>query len=219
MADNIKVLAATGVSDPPVATDEVTINGTPVHVQRIKQGWGVDGTWNETADTDGIRFPVGGAQIGAINESAPASDIANSGLNGRLQRIAQRLTSLIALLPAALTAAGGLKTGTVESTLVCSVAAGAQVAANGIDLAGIRTWGVIVPTTFDGAAIGFSVSDTLTGAYFPAYDITNTMVTIPVGPGRYYDVPGEVMAARFLKITTDVNQTGTSTDFIVIAKS
>lgn len=40
--------------------------------------------------------------IGAVNESSPASDTASSGLNGRLQRIAQRITSLIALLPASL---------------------------------------------------------------------------------------------------------------------
>lgn len=39
---------------------------------------------------------------GAVNEAAPASDTASSGLNGRLQRIAQRLTSLIAQIPAAL---------------------------------------------------------------------------------------------------------------------
>jgi hypothetical protein len=39
---------------------------------------------------------------GALGETAPASDTASSGLNGRLQRIAQRLTSLIALVPASL---------------------------------------------------------------------------------------------------------------------
>jgi len=42
------------------------------------------------------------ALTGAVAETAPASDTASSGLNGRLQRIAQRLTSLIALLPASL---------------------------------------------------------------------------------------------------------------------
>lgn len=42
------------------------------------------------------------AEIGALTETAPATDTASSGLNGRLQRIAQRLTSLIALLPASL---------------------------------------------------------------------------------------------------------------------
>jgi hypothetical protein len=40
------------------------------------------------------------ALTGALTETAPASDTASSGLNGRLQRIAQRLTALIALLPA-----------------------------------------------------------------------------------------------------------------------
>jgi hypothetical protein len=42
------------------------------------------------------------ASLGALTETAPASDTASSGLNGRLQRIAQRLTSLIALLPGSL---------------------------------------------------------------------------------------------------------------------
>lgn len=40
--------------------------------------------------------------IGSVAETAPTTDTASSGLNGRLQRIAQRLTSLIALLPASL---------------------------------------------------------------------------------------------------------------------
>jgi hypothetical protein len=46
---------------------------------------------------DGIYISVDGleTQTGAVNETAPASDTASSGLNGRLQRIAQRLTTLI----------------------------------------------------------------------------------------------------------------------------
>lgn len=40
--------------------------------------------------------------IGSLTETAPATDTASSGLNGRLQRIAQRLTSLIALFPTSL---------------------------------------------------------------------------------------------------------------------
>ncbi|MCB8942535.1 MAG: hypothetical protein H6658_02045 [Ardenticatenaceae bacterium] len=42
------------------------------------------------------------ARLGAVTETAPGTDTASSGLNGRLQRIAQRLTSLIALLPTSL---------------------------------------------------------------------------------------------------------------------
>jgi len=36
--------------------------------------------------------------VGAVTEAAPASDTASSGLNGRLQRIAQRLTSVFTAL-------------------------------------------------------------------------------------------------------------------------
>ena len=41
-------------------------------------------------------------RVGATNETAAATDTATSGINGLLKRIAQRLTSLIALLPASL---------------------------------------------------------------------------------------------------------------------
>jgi len=70
------------------------------------------GTWNITNVSGTISLPTGAATeanqvtdqglIGALTETAPASDTASSGLNGRLQRIAQRLTSLIALFPASL---------------------------------------------------------------------------------------------------------------------
>lgn len=40
--------------------------------------------------------------MGAVTETAPASDTDPSGLNGRLQRLAQGITSLIALVPASL---------------------------------------------------------------------------------------------------------------------
>jgi hypothetical protein len=38
-------------------------------------------------------------KLGSLTETAPASDTASSGINGRLQRIAQRLTTLIAGVP------------------------------------------------------------------------------------------------------------------------
>lgn len=59
------------------------------------------GTLLTTSDFD--------TKTGSLTETAPATDTASSGLNGRLQRIAQRITSLIALLPTSLGAGGGLK--------------------------------------------------------------------------------------------------------------
>jgi hypothetical protein len=51
---------------------------------------------------DGTVAMSSNAEIGIVTETAPGTDTASSGLNGRLQRIAQRLTSLIALLPGSL---------------------------------------------------------------------------------------------------------------------
>lgn len=54
------------------------------------------------------------ALVGAVVEQVPATDTASSGLNGRLQRIAQRLTALIAQLPVSL----GAKTASASLSVV-----------------------------------------------------------------------------------------------------
>jgi hypothetical protein len=73
------------------------------------------------------------AKLGIVTETAPASDTASSGLNGRLQRIAQRLTSLIAQLPASLgvkTAANSLSiTHASDDSLVTAIGATSDAAA------------------------------------------------------------------------------------------
>ncbi|MEF3074122.1 hypothetical protein V2P20_03700 [Methylobacter sp. Wu1] len=73
---------------------------------------GIDQTTPGTTDSVTVKAADG---IGSLTEAAPATDTASSGLNGRLQRIAQRLTSLIALFPAALTAGGNFKTAILEA--------------------------------------------------------------------------------------------------------
>lgn len=55
-----------------------------------------------------------GTVLGSIGETAPGSDTGSSGLNGRLQRIAQRLSSLMAQIPTSLTVLGNLKVAIVE---------------------------------------------------------------------------------------------------------
>lgn len=67
-----------------------------------------------------------GVLAGAVNETAPASDTANSGQNGRLQRLAQRLTSLIALaastivatVSAVVTASSAYAAGNLVGTII-----------------------------------------------------------------------------------------------------
>lgn len=83
--------------------------------------------------------PVGQAALfGAVNETAPATDTASSGLNGRLQRIAQRITSLIALLPASLggkTAAASLSITTATDDPLVALFGGVTETAPGTDTA------------------------------------------------------------------------------------
>jgi hypothetical protein len=97
---------------PTVGSANLVYNGTTWDRARgdIANGLDVDVTRSAlptgaaTESTLGTRLSESDfdAKTGSLTEAAPASDTASSGLNGRLQRIAQRLSSLIALLPAAL---------------------------------------------------------------------------------------------------------------------
>lgn len=89
---------------PHLVSNRLPVDGSGV-VQPVSQS----GIWNITNISGTVSLPTGAATsanqsseltlIGGVTETAPASDTASSGLNGRLQRIAQRLTSLIALIP------------------------------------------------------------------------------------------------------------------------
>lgn len=103
MADNLttqSVAPATPPAATKIGTREVTYSGESVHVAPVGLV-AFSGADDAKVATD-INPATSDLQtaeavlIGAVNETAPATDTANSGLNGRLQRIAQRLTSLIA---------------------------------------------------------------------------------------------------------------------------
>lgn len=102
------------------------------------------------------------AKLGIVTEAAPATDTASSGLNGRLQRIAQRLTSLIALVPAALTGSGNFKvslqegaSGSIPSGAIASGALAAGSIAAGAGVSGALVDGAIATLgTNADAAVG-----------------------------------------------------------------
>ena len=106
--------AATAAKQPALGTagtasaDVITVQGVASMTPVLTDG----SATTQPISATSLPLPTGAASestlaaqgtlIGAVNETAPASDTASSGLNGRLQRIAQRITSLIALLPASL---------------------------------------------------------------------------------------------------------------------
>ena len=79
----------------PLPTTTVT-PGTGLTINTLNDGRRVD------ADSASMALSIENvALLGALTETAPATDTASSGANGRLQRIAQRLTSMLAILPSA----------------------------------------------------------------------------------------------------------------------
>ena len=68
------------------------------HYQVASSGGGGGGGGDASAANQQTQI----TQLGSLTETAPTSDTASSGLNGRLQRIAQRLTSLLSLFPSSL---------------------------------------------------------------------------------------------------------------------
>jgi hypothetical protein len=117
MADNFNFTPGSGGTG---AADD--IGG--VLYPRVKVTYGADGSATDVStsspmpsqlrDSDGTDVALS-AKLGSVTETAPTTDTASSGLNGRLQRIAQRITSLIALIPAALTGSGNFKVSLEES--------------------------------------------------------------------------------------------------------
>jgi hypothetical protein len=78
----------------------------------------------------GLWVNITGAVAGAVTETAPTTDTASSGLNGRLQRIAQRLTTMIGgaglTASAAFTPAASSHDGASAGSDVGDVVGGAQ---------------------------------------------------------------------------------------------
>src|SRR4051794_205729 len=117
MADNIAVTPGAG------ATVAANLAGGALY-QRVKIGVGVadvvptDLAFGAAAAASSLPVTQSTedvARVGSLTETAPSTDTASSGLNGRLQRVAQRLSSLIGLVPTSLATGGGLRV-TVQDT-------------------------------------------------------------------------------------------------------
>lgn len=156
--------ANSGSGGPAFNVDRVAGVDTPV----AKMAHGVEGTI--TPVTAAAPLPTVAAATdtlaGAVIETAPATDTASSGLNGRLQRIAQRLTSMIALLPTALGGNGGLKvegvaSGTALPTSIASGGVASGAVASGAFASGALASGSVASGAFASGSIADGAQVTL----------------------------------------------------------
>lgn len=85
---------------------------------------------NQTAKATGVTVALAtdDSVAGATNETAPATDTATAGLNGRLQRIAQRLTTMMAGGTAGKTASATFTPANTSHTAGDCVGAAAELA-------------------------------------------------------------------------------------------
>ncbi len=162
----------------------------------------LDGTKVWVENVDGKRLPVGGDAIGLPGETAPTTDTASSGLNGRLQRVAQRLTTIFGALgdtadPVVAAGAQGsitAKLRAISRDIVANIvlAAGTNVIgrllraeatatmtvtvggtqSGSVDCRGYVPVGLIVPSTFDGSLITWQASPDNV-SYFAVYEYAN----------------------------------------------
>lgn len=129
---------------------------------------------------------------GSKTETAPASDTASSGLNGRLQRIAQRLTSLIALLPTSL----GAKTGAGSLSVVAasdgfSVASAKSATSALTSVSASASSGTILAS--NASRLGGTVMNDTGGAILylklNSGAASLTSYTVALVAGAYYEIP------------------------------
>lgn len=160
--------------------------------------------------------------LGIVTETAPASDTASSGLNGRLQRVAQRITSLIALVPASL----GAKTATASfavtlatddaavTTLGATADAAVTAGATGSISAKLRSISRDIIANIVLAAgtnlIGRAVADASaatggiasTGRLLSAAGTSGDATNVKASAGRLYAIQGynAATSVRYLKL-------------------
>lgn len=162
MADNISIKDGAGAAVVLASKDvggvqyprRIAVDGTGAEVAVATSA--LQTSANTKLDTVHTDLAAEAVLIGDVAETAPASDTASSGLNGRLQRIAQRLTSLIALIPAALgqgTMAQSLRVvvasdqSSVPVTAAGNVASGAADSGNPVKVGGVYNSALLTLTT------------------------------------------------------------------------
>lgn len=159
---------------------------------------------------------------GAVNETAPATDTASSGLNGRLQRIAQRITSLITALGSPFQAGGSIGNtafginGVAISPLAISGtanAAGTDLVAS-MDVSSYRSISLQTTGTWAGT-VAIQFSNTNVSADFISASLraitaaSGGGTTITTNTINVASVSGKYMRIRLLTLTSGGPVTGT----------
>lgn len=175
------VSGSTLAANSGVDIGDVTINNAAgaaaVNIQDGGNSITVDGTVAVSTNSE----------LGIVTETAPATDTASSGLNGRLQRIAQRLTSLITALGSPFQAGGSIGNTSFAATQ-----------ATGTNLHTVVDSGNIAVT---GSVTATLASTTITGTVAVTDNAGSLTVDAPVGTPAFVRLSDGAAAITTLPVS------------------
>lgn len=136
-----------------------------------------------------------GTLLGSAVEAAPANDTASSGLNGRMQRLAQRLTSLMSQLPTTL----GIKAAAASLSVV--PASDAIFPVGYVPVlpvpTGVATTALVLKNAA-GSLFGLSATAGATAGYLMLVDAATTPAAGAVAPKRVWQLAaGQTLEVGF----------------------
>ncbi len=102
-----------------------------------------------------------------------------------------------------------------SETVTATIAVGAA-STGPVDARGYAGGGYILPSTFDGTALTFTVCDTEGGTYQTLYDQYGGALSVTVAASRSYPLPQELFGWPYFKFVAGTSQSTTDTDITVI---
>lgn len=194
-------------------SNNVTLPGTGAVVETLDTGSGIE----RQVVTISPRDLSGGDSIGALTEVAPATDVASSGLNGRLQRIAQRISALITALGSPFQAGGSIGNTAfgISGTLPAFAATPAVTGSGNFAVVPGSTEAAATGVTIGTAGVGYlgwlsSIAKLLSGslAVTGTFWQTTQPVSLAVAPSTPVTNAGTfAVQASIAPSTTDVSVT------------
>jgi len=142
-------------------------------------------------------------KLGANNETAPASDTAASGINGRLQRISQRISSVINILPTALSSGGRflVEATPSDTTLVTETPLTAVGSTAARLFTGYSKLTYQIDVTNIGTNIVVRVEGNLTGSTYVNLSSANVDTTITANGSYLFTFEGKLLSVRFTLVS------------------
>jgi hypothetical protein len=111
-----------------------------------------------------------------------------------------------------------LKLNRENSFQTATIASGAT-SSDAIKLDGFSFGGIILPSTYDGTAMTFTVSDAVEGTYVALEDDAGASLALVVEASKAYTLPPELFAFPCCKLVAGTSQSTTATLVSVCLKA